>query len=100
MHTSYLIAPYWSNIDTRLDGEVDYQVLNAGVGGDETNNRFDQVTSFINSETDTNFAAASWMLVATWRGVHPYPHGESAEQDRQDPYLQSVREYVFESLLC
>ena len=90
VYTAYLVAPYWSNIDTRLDGTVDYQVLNITEGGTETRNRFTQVMNFINDETDADFAAASWMLIATWRGVHPFPHGTSAEQDRQDPYLQSV----------
>ena len=90
VYTAFLVAPYWSNIDTRLDGTVDYQVLNIAEGGAETTSRFTQVMNFINLEADTDFAGASWMLIATWKGVHPFPHGNSAEQDRQDPYLQSV----------
>ena len=49
-----------------------------------------QVSAHINvNRGDTDFDG-NWMLVATWDGVHPFPHGNSAEQDRQDPYLQSV----------
>ena len=47
------------------------------------------VSSLINSEEDSDFVGG-WMIVATWDSVHPYPHGSSAEQDRVDPYLQSV----------
>ncbi len=75
----------------RLDGHVSYQILVSGEGGIEAvSDRFEQVTSFINSENDPNFSGATWMLVATWYNVHPDPHGDSAEQDREDPYLESV----------
>ena len=47
------------------------------------------VSSLISAEKDTDFQG-NWMIVATWDGVHPSPHGNSAEQDRVDPYLQSV----------
>ena len=48
-----------------------------------------RVSSLINSEEDSDFVGG-WMIVATWDSVHPFPHGSSAEQDRVDPYLQSV----------
>ena len=84
------MAPYWSNIDTRLEGQVRYEVFQSSDGGTATEGRLGLVTDFINSEFDSDFVGGSWMLVATWREVHPNPHGESAEQAREDPYLQSV----------
>lgn len=89
VYRSYLIAPYWSNIDTRLAGTVSYQILTSG-GGNEETDRLENVTNFLNSEMNASFSGANWMLVATWSNVHPNPHGDSVEQDRQDPYLQSV----------
>lgn len=62
----------------------------SGNDGTEVTNRFQQVTSFINSDNDPDFTGATWMLIANWYNAHPDPHGDSAEQDRQDPYLQSV----------
>ena len=49
-----------------------------------------RVSSLINSEAEDPDFIGSWMIVATWDSVHPFPHGSSAEQDRVDPYLQSV----------
>ena len=88
VHYSYLVAPYWSDIDTRLDGQVNYEVHIAGESS-TSDEYLGRVSSLINSESDTYFNG-SWMVVATWDGVHPFPHGNSAEQDRVDPYLQSV----------
>jgi hypothetical protein len=49
-----------------------------------------RVSSLINSEEDDPDFLGNWMIVATWDGVHPFPHGSSPQQDRVDPYLQSV----------
>ena len=89
IYFSYLVAPYWSNIDTRLDGQVNYEVHVIGES-DTSDEYIGRVSSLINSEQDPAFSG-NWMIVATWDGVHPFPHGNSAEQDRVDPYLQSVR---------
>ena len=88
IYFAYLVAPYWSNIDTRLDGQVNYEVY---VMGESviSNDYLGRVSTFINSEQDPAFTG-NWMIVVTWDGVHPFPHGNSAEQDRVDPYLQSV----------
>ena len=85
---SYLVAPFWSNIDTRLDGRVNYEVHVTGESS-LSDNFLGRVSAFIDAEQDPGFVG-NWMIVATWNGVHPFPHGASAEQDRLDPYLQSV----------
>lgn len=89
VYFSYIVAPYWSNIDTRLDGQVNYEVYAAGEST-TADDYLRRATLLINTEQDTSFRG-NWMVVATWDGVHPFPHGNSAEQDREDPYLQSVR---------
>lgn len=86
------MAPYWSDIDTRLEGDVIYRTFQNGESS-SSNQLFNQVTSFINVERDPNFNG-NWMLVARWNHVHPFPHGASLEQDREDPYLQSVSNSV------
>ena len=83
------MAPYWSDIDIRLDGHVNYEVHMMGESS-TSNDYFRRVSSFINSEEDDPDFIGSWMIVATWTNVHPFPHGSSTEQDRVDPYLQSV----------
>ena len=89
VYLSRLVAPFWSNIDTRLDGHVNYEVLVMGESS-QSDDYLERVSNLINSEEDSDFVG-NWMIVATWDGVHPFPHGSSAEQDRVDPYLQSVR---------
>ena len=88
---SHLVAPYWSNIDTRLDGHVNYEVHTMGESS-MSDGYLERVSSLINSEEDDPHFTGSWMIVATWDSVHPFPHGSSPQQDRVDPYLQSVSE--------
>ena len=89
IYFSHLVAPYWSNIDTRLDGHVNYEVHTMGERS-TFNDYLGRVSSLINSEEDDPDFIGSWMIVATWDNVHPFPHGSSHEQDRVDHYLQSV----------
>ena len=84
---SYVAAPHWSDIDTRLAGAVYYQTYSSQNSSEAQ--VINTVEGFVNSENGT-LLNSNWMLVATWENVHPFPHGASAEQDRQDPYLQSV----------
>lgn len=85
----YLVTPFWSNIDTRLSGQVRYVIHTSGESS-SANSQIQDVVNFVNSQQDQEFTNANWMLVATWDRVHPFPHGESASEEREDPYLQSV----------
>ena len=84
-HFKYVVAPYWSNTDTRMDGQVWYETYQQGAGDALLNT----VGTFIANETGVDFVG-TWMLVAKWENVHPFPHGSSLAQDRQDPYLEKV----------
>ncbi len=86
---SYVLAPYWSNIDTRLAGRVQYETYRYGES-DDVNRRFDFTNAVIVSELNPAFSG-NWMMLVNWENVHPYPHGDSAELDRQNPYLEKVR---------
>lgn len=87
----YIVAPYWSNTDTRMDGQVWYQIYQSG-GGGMSDTLLNTVGTFIVNQTGVDFVG-NWMLVAKWEGVHPFPHGRSLAQDRQDPYLEKVSIY-------
>ncbi len=86
---AYIVAPFWSDIDTRLNGSVRWQVYSPD--SDDEDVLISRVEEFINIELgQDSITNANWMLVATWVGVHPFPHGNSVEEDRLDPYLQRV----------
>ena len=77
---SYVVAPFWSDNDIRINGSIRYEVHSRVAGPNTTSARLlDQVSSFIINQR--NLTAGSfqgqWMLVAEWNEVHPYPHGDS-----------------------
>ena len=77
---SYVVAPFWSDNDIRMNGSIRYEV-HARVAGPMTRSTqlLDQVSVFIINQR--NLTAGSfqgqWMLVVEWNEVHPYPHGDS-----------------------
>ncbi len=91
---AYIVAPFWSDIDTRLNGSVRWQVYSPDVDSEDL--LINRVEDFINIELgQESIVDANWMLVATWVGVHPFPHGNSVEEDRLDPYLQRVNMHAW-----
>ena len=88
VYYSYLVAPYWSNIDTRRAGSVRYETYRRG-DSEASDQQMGLVTDFLGDEEGVDFVG-EWMLLASWDGVHPFPHGDSANMTRQDPYLDSV----------
>ena len=67
---AYVIAPFWSDNDLTLAGNVTYQVE------EFSSDQLTSASAFITDTTNTNFSG-TWMLVAQWNGVHPYPHGSN-----------------------
>ena len=84
IHTSHVMAPFWADVDTRLAGSVSYETHHRGSNA-ESNAVLERVSGFIAAQTNTNFTA-SWMLLAQWDRVHPYPHGSSANSQTSGPY--------------
>ena len=66
----YVVAPFWSHIDSQWRGEVHYEVYNRAVSV-ESDAVMDTVSAFISSSQDK--FTAEWMLVATWDKVYPFP---------------------------
>lgn len=68
----YMVAPYWSDVDIRLEGEVRYEVHTWS--NPDSWSLLTNVSSFL-SEQAGFVINGTWMLVAKWDGVHPFPHG-------------------------
>ncbi len=73
---SNIVAPFWSNIDTRSTGDVLYKVHT-----DKSNPELlHSVSRFIRTEKDVRFSGR-WMLVVDWNEVPQYP-GDLDQQVR------------------
>ena len=89
IHNSYVIAPFWADIDTRAAGSVFYEVHQRGTNVG-SNAVLERVSGFISAELSTSFTG-SWMLVAQWDRVHPFPHGaEQSYSEEYGSFLDSV----------
>ena len=86
---SHVAAPFWSDVDARLNGSIWYEVHDAEENNPISNEVLSSVSTFIRTEEGVEFEG-NLMIVATWDQVHPWPHGSSADQDLVDPYLHSV----------
>ena len=92
---SYLAAPYWSDVDIRREGEICYVVYRRGDTTPFGNNTLARVSTLVSNQTNTNFTG-SWMLLAHWDRVHPYPHGSysgpvvSNSEDEYQNFVASV----------
>ena len=71
---SYLAAPFWSDVDIRREGNIYYVVYRRGETTPFGNRTLERVSTLVSNQTGTNFSG-SWMLLAHWDRVHPYPHG-------------------------
>ena len=67
-----------------------YEVHQRGYNGG-SNAVLERLSGFISAQMTVNFTA-SWMLVAQWDRVHPYPHGavEGGTSEQYGNFLESV----------
>lgn len=70
----YLVAPFWDDIDISNDetGQISYEIYESG------SYYLDQVNDFLLRKRPSNFSA-TWMSVAYWDSVRPFPGGTSTE---------------------
>ena len=87
-HFGYIVAPFWADADLRLDGEIYYELHTSG-SNPTSIELLDRVSGFISRELGVMFEG-NWMMVATWDGIHPWPHGSDPVEATEDPYLQEV----------
>ena len=89
----YVVAPYWADHDIRRQGNVFYETFERGNSQND-----DLVLRRVNdylTSTDrapSNFSG-TFMILAEWNGVHPYPHGSDYLYYFQ-LYYPSIRDYI------
>ena len=71
---AYLVAPYWDDVDISLAGNISYEVHSSRSNSLESNQLINRISDFIAGSTGQPFQG-SWMLIAEWEEVHPWPHG-------------------------
>ncbi len=91
------MAPFWSDNDIRKSGSVRYVALTEerSTAGDEI---FVLVNTFIRNQLERAGQEqdellgfqGTWMLVAQWEGVHPYPHGAENHEGLSEDFLARV----------
>ncbi len=64
---TYLVAPFWSNIDTSVAGNVSYRVITSGTSASLVKS----VSDYVSRKMNTTFSG-KWMIVAEWRHVHKF----------------------------
>ena len=69
----YIVAPYYSDNDIRRSGEVYYEIFRRGRSRND-NIILDKVNLYLRLKTNEDFSG-TFMILAEWRDVHPYPHG-------------------------
>ena len=87
IHNRHVVAPYWSDNDARLNGLVSWEMYSVG-DGLSTDAIIDRINSFINTETNNTNFMGSFVFVATWSEMHPYPAGQDLIY--AEPYLSMV----------
>ena len=84
-----MVAPYWTDNDIRREGNVSYEVFQLQATGAYGDQLLDDVSSYITECNTSSDFAGTFMILAEWEGVHPYPHGASSASD-DDPFLAQV----------
>ena len=69
----YLVAPFWDDIDISRDetGQISYEIHQSGY-------YLDRVNDFLQRKRPSAFSG-SWMFVAYWDSVRPYPGSSFTE---------------------
>ena len=88
---THVVAPFWSDADIRKEGTVRYLAItdNSDAAAVEI---FNEVAARVRDELNPPNGRfnPTWMLVAQWDKVHPYPHGSSNHDGVSEEYLNKV----------
>ena len=85
------MAPYWADHDIRRDGNICYETFERGRSQND-DLVLDRVNTFLQLNMPSNFSG-TFMIVAEWQGVHPYPHGSSSFNNFE-LYYPSITEFI------
>lgn len=84
---SYVLAPYGTDNDARLNGHVSWEMYEIG-DSSHTDHIIDRVNNFINMNTNETDFVGNFTFVGFWEKMHPFPAGDSPEQAEE--YLDHV----------
>lgn len=69
---TFIVAPFWSNLDTTQGGNVSWEIHNATLSSDDVT----RVNDFIHDEYGDMEFNGTWMIIGFWEDVTP--SGESS----------------------
>ena len=89
----YVVAPYWADHDIRRKGSVSYETFERGKSRND-DYILNRVNDYLRSSdmAPLNFSG-TFMILAEWNGVHPYPHG-SGYLYYFEFYYPSIRDFI------
>ena len=100
----YVVAPYWADHDIRKSGEVCYETFEKGKSKTD-DVVLDEVNRYVSLNTEQYFTG-TFMILAEWQNVHPYPHGSCDFYDIIKSYptirsfINQVSIYVYSACMC
>ena len=74
-----MVAPFWSDIDIRSEGEIHYKQFFRASGNEQEIILLNYISNYIavKQGLPANFTAST-LLVVQWKSVPPFPHGSRA----------------------
>ena len=76
---SFAVAPFWTAMDTRVQGQVRYKTFSTGGGSPEEEQALERVSAFVSGETTSDGFDGVWMLVASWENVQQFRRKDNPE---------------------
>ena len=70
----YVVAPYWADHDIRTEGNVSYETFERGRSRND-DIVLDNVSHYLRINGEAPSFSGTFMILAEWQDVHPYPHG-------------------------
>jgi hypothetical protein len=71
IYWDFVLAPFWSDVDLRVAGNASWEIHTTA----ESQDLINDVSIFIQENTASSDFSGSWMMIAYWEDVHPFPHG-------------------------
>ena len=87
----HVLSPFWSDNDIRREGTVRYVTFERSFPMDGSQ-IMDEAAAYVNTQlvNDDQVFHPTWMIVAQWDRVHPYPHGSA--EGASEGYLNQVNQ--------
>lgn len=92
IRNSLVVAPFWSDADIRLEGEIHYKQFFRTSGIEQEITLLSYISNYIAGRQGLANFTASTLLVAQWKNIPPFPHGSRARsEDVFDAFVDKVR---------